>query len=239
MAPAYIHQRAPSTHSLTSHAPPSLYNNSTSTPTETSISTSLASYFPPGVPLLEENPSLGGVLERTLHTTLQSPPIFECAFWFLNCSYASADEEEWKTHCLSHFRGEEPPRSVTCPLCDDFSFSCGDSKGETGWYAWEMRMQHVALHHHSRGVGVRRTSRPEFKLYQHLWMKRLIDDQDLKELKGGNYEGRRGVGSFTVTGRPGPGVGPGGRARERERGARSRREGLGGRRQHVGPGVRT
>ena len=47
-------------------------------------------------------------------------------------------------------------------------------------------MNHLALEHIQKGETLKR-SRPDFGLFQHLWMKRLINDQDLKELKGGNH----------------------------------------------------
>jgi hypothetical protein len=46
-----------------------------------------------------------------------------------------------------------------------------------------LRTDHVAAHLR-RGESVR-NSRPDFYLCQHMWQKRLIDDQDLKELKSG------------------------------------------------------
>jgi hypothetical protein len=141
-------------------------------PTESSISTGLASRLS-GVPLLDDN---NGVLERRP----MRAPAYECTFWYLSCSYISYDQEEWKTHCLSHFRGEEPPRSVQCPLCDQFTYA-----GDNGWVSWNHRMEHVAQHH-DRGDTLQ-TSRPEFQLFDHLWQKRLIDDEDLRELKEGNH----------------------------------------------------
>ncbi|KAF2257069.1 hypothetical protein BU26DRAFT_35536 [Trematosphaeria pertusa] len=199
MAPAYIHQSNASTH------PPSLHH-SEATPTETSISTGLASRFS-GVPLLEE---VNGVLER--RPNQYRAPVYECAFWFLSCTYISRDEEEWKTHCLSHFRGEEPPRSVQCPLCE-FHTTCDD-----GWTAWNVRMDHIAYWHTMVGETLK-TSRPDFHLFQHLWQKRLIDEQDLKELKGGNHNLTRPPTNYTVTN---------GR-RERD-GRRQRSQHVGGRR---------
>ncbi|KAF2648203.1 hypothetical protein K491DRAFT_613203 [Lophiostoma macrostomum CBS 122681] len=196
MAPACIHQS-----SSASQHPPSLFNFSEATPTETSISTGLASRLS-GVPLLDDN---NGVLELPSNSIRQ--PVFECSFWFLRCSYIAIDMEEWRTHCLAHFRGEEPPKSVQCPLCDDFKLTC-----ENGWAAWDYRMDHIAGHHL---VGHKlRTSRPDFHLFQHLWQKRLIDDQDLKELKGGNHNLTHPPGNFTVTGRGGGG----GRRESRRRG---------------------
>jgi hypothetical protein len=203
MAPACIHQQP----SNASTHPPSLYHYSDATPTETSISTGLASRFS-GVPLLEDN---NGVLEQRLTQIRQ--PAYECSFWFLSCSYISYDQEEWATHCLSHFRGEEPPKSVQCPLCDQFQYTC-----DNGWISWKERMEHVGFHHSILGETLR-TSRPDFHLFQHLWQKRLIDDQDLKELKGGNHNLTRPPSNFVVT--------------NTQRG-RETREGRGQRHQHVG-----
>ncbi|PVI06688.1 hypothetical protein DM02DRAFT_496124, partial [Periconia macrospinosa] len=181
MAPTCIHQPSASTH------PPSLYNFSDATPTETSISTGLASQFT-GMPLLEE---VNGILERRPNPYRR--PIYECAFWFLSCSYASDDEEEWKTHCLSHFRGQEPPRSVQCPLCDEFH-----GTWEDGRTAWDARMEHIARAHTTMGETLK-TSRPDFHLFTHLWQKRIIGDQDLKELKGGNHNLTRPPTNYVMT----------------------------------------
>ncbi|KAF1966245.1 hypothetical protein BU23DRAFT_574199 [Bimuria novae-zelandiae CBS 107.79] len=181
MAPTCVHYA-----SNASAHPPSLYHYSDATPTETSISTGLASQFS-GVPLLEEN---NGVLERPL--TQCRSPMYECAFWFLSCSNVFHEKEEWKEHCLSHFHTEEPPAFVRCPLCD---FEYQDNDGRT---AWNVRMDHIASEHVERGETLK-TSRPDFGLFQHLWCKRLIDDQDLKELKGGNHNLERPPSNFTVT----------------------------------------
>ncbi|OAL54586.1 hypothetical protein IQ07DRAFT_501161, partial [Pyrenochaeta sp. DS3sAY3a] len=170
--------------------PPSLHHYSEATPTETSMS-GPASHFS-GIPFLEE---VDGVLERPPNQ--ERTPVWECSFWFLSCSYISCDQEEWKTHCLSHFRGEEPPKSVQCPLCDEFNY-----EGDNGWKSWNYRQEHVTTHYllgHTL-----RTSRPDFRLFRHLWQKRLIDDQDLKELRGGNHHLARPPSNLVVkTGRRG------------------------------------
>ena len=185
MAPALIHQSAPSAH------PPSLRSCYTeATPTETSISTGIASLFT-GVPLLEENNGVLEVPRSQIHT-----PMYECAFWFLSCGYISHNREEWMTHCESHFRGEEPPRSVQCPLCE-WAVSSDDGRA-----SWNARMVHLATAHTMLGQTLR-TSRPDFGLFQHLWRKRLIDDQDLKELNGGNHNLERPPGNFVETNRRG------------------------------------
>ncbi|KAF2205189.1 hypothetical protein GQ43DRAFT_437214 [Delitschia confertaspora ATCC 74209] len=201
MARTTLHQP-----SLTSAYAPSLCFTTTTngTPTESSISTGLASRLS-GVPLLEE---VDGVLE--IRPNQLREPAFECSFWFLSCSYISRDREEWLVHCLSHFRGEEPPKSVSCPLCSDFSYT-----SSSGWESWSSRMEHLAQHH-LQGQTLR-TSRPDFHLFQHLWQKRLIDDQDLKELKGGNHNLTRPPENFIET-----------------NGRAVRTRGMGRRHQHIG-----
>ena len=109
----------------TSDCAPSLYHNSDATPTETSVNTGLASVLAEGELLEESN----GILVQPAQQRGQVP-VFECAFWFLSCAYHSLNDEEWETHVLSHFQGEEPPRSVQCMRCD-FAGEWHD-----GWTAW-------------------------------------------------------------------------------------------------------
>lgn len=183
MAPALLHRfdaAAANPPSLSSSLP-----DTDATPTETSISTALASQFS-GLALLEDR---NGILELPAATRT---PVYECAFWFLNCSLLFASQPDWQTHCLSHFRGEEPPRRVQCPLCD-WSTTHPD-----GAHAWTARMQHLAGAHTMRGQTLR-TSRPDFHLFHHLWQKRLIDDYDLKELQGGNHNLTSAVANFVET----------------------------------------
>jgi len=182
LTPTYIHQY-PDAFART----PSLHSYSDDIPAETSISTELVGRSQ-GYPLLDD---VNGIL--VIPGDEHRPPIYECSFWFLNCSYVSRDAEEWKTHCQSHFRGEEPPRTVQCPLCDEFQYTFED-----GWTAWNHRMEHVESFHHNSGQTMR-SSRPDFPLFEYLWQRRLIDDQDLKELKGGNHNLTSAPPNFTVT----------------------------------------
>ncbi|ORY12222.1 hypothetical protein BCR34DRAFT_305164 [Clohesyomyces aquaticus] len=158
---------------------PSLYVDSDITPTEPSVATGLASHFS-GVPLLED---VDGVLQQKDSVTATTP--FECSFWFLDCCYCSHDHNDWRTHCLSHFRGEELPRTVLCPLCEYVHTS------DDGWTAWDYRQCHVASHH-LNGQTLK-TSRPDFALHLHLWQLRLIDDEELKELQGGTCSLQRTI----------------------------------------------
>lgn len=171
-----------------SHAPSLKSCYTEVTPSENSISTGLASHFT-GVPLLEEN---NGVLLRPQSQV--RAPVYECPFWFLSCAFIASDKEEWEVHSLCHFRGEEPPHFITCPLCD-WSYQSVDYNG---WTAWKKRMQHIAESHSSLGQTLR-TSRPDFDLFQHLWSKRLIDNEDLQQLNGGNHNLERPPGNFLVS----------------------------------------
>jgi hypothetical protein len=171
--------------------PPSLssaHTNAEDTATESSISTGLASQFT-GVPLLDEN---NGVLQVPL--VHSRSPQYQCVFWFLDCNHIFRDQEQWEEHCLSHFRGEEPPLSAQCPLCE---WTC-NPEPDDGWTAWSTRMEHLATQHLHSGETLK-TSRPDFRLYQHLWRKRLIDEQDLKELMGGNHNITQRPSSFVTT----------------------------------------
>ncbi|KAJ5028561.1 hypothetical protein PSV08DRAFT_281760 [Bipolaris maydis] len=177
--------------SIKSVSPPSLHSCCTeATPTETSVSTGLAGHLA-GYPLLEEGHE--GVLEMP-HGNGRTP-VFECAFWFLDCAYISHNQEEWERHCLSHFRGEEPPLKVQCPLCDWTAHACEGG----GHAAWAARMHHVASAHVMYGQTLR-TSRPDFALFEYLWQRRLIDAEDLKELKAGNHNLTRPPGNFVEMG---------------------------------------
>jgi hypothetical protein len=121
-----------------------------------------------------------GVLE-TPPTVNFTSPVFACSFWFLSCTRTFHNSNDWRRHCLSHFKGEEPPNSVQCPLCDNFKYN-----GTDGWTAWNYRQSHLASHH-LQGQPLS-TSRPDFDLFQHLWRKRLINDQAYIRLIRGEYE---------------------------------------------------
>lgn len=143
-----------------------------STHAESSISTGLVDQLE-GIPLLVETSE--GVLEQP--QSVFRRPGYQCLFWFLACDFLSQDEGESETHCLSHFRGEEPPRAVSCPLCEWENF-CDD-----GFAAWALKVAHVAHEHLNHGETFR-SSRPDFHLFTHLWRKHLIGDHDFKELRG-------------------------------------------------------
>jgi hypothetical protein len=101
-------------------------------------------------------------------------PTFSCRFWFLNCSYTSLSEAEWKEHNLAHFRGHVPPLSNTCPLCD-MTFNIPDPN-----ISWAANMSHLAQHF--KAGDDMSAARPEYVLIRHLWSKRVICDADYQEL---------------------------------------------------------
>lgn len=118
--------------------------------------------------------------ERHVHKTNQSKtlrPLFQCAFWFLCCDFTTEDQEEWRAHCLSHFRGEEPPQSIHCGLCDEH-FHKGN-----GWTTWDIYMDHLADHYfNGQNLGA---SQPNYDILRYLWSKRLINDADYIDLQAG------------------------------------------------------
>lgn len=147
-------------------APPSLHGSSSSlTESEASIDTALVENFSEPVRLLDDN----GVLVQLLR--------YECVFWFLSCPYVSQDRSDWDIHCLSHFRGNAPPQSVQCPLCD-WGASSDDNAS-----AWNARMDHFVVTHFSVGETLL-NSRADIPLFTHLWQQRLIGDRDFQELRG-------------------------------------------------------
>jgi hypothetical protein len=107
------------------------------------------------------------------HSTIP-PPMLTCRFWFLNCSYASHDEREWRDHNLAHFRGYIPPTSMTCPLCD-MTFNIPDP-----YLSWAANMSHL-IQHFKIGDSMQEAL-PEYVLVRHLWSKHIISDADYQEL---------------------------------------------------------
>ncbi|KAK4956985.1 hypothetical protein LTR66_013295, partial [Elasticomyces elasticus] len=104
-----------------------------------------------------------------------------CTLSFLNCFFTTLDSEVWSTHCTSHFRGNQPPRSVQCPfLTCDWKCSAG-----VGIDAWKARTDHIHQHymrndHLAHPVGA---IRKDTHLFEYLWGTRVISDAQLKELK--------------------------------------------------------
>lgn len=55
-----------------------------------------------------------------------NPRIYTCLFHMLDCHESFADEQNWTTHVLSHFRTHPPPQTARCPLCPNTKFVDGD-----------------------------------------------------------------------------------------------------------------
>ncbi|KAJ9649283.1 hypothetical protein H2199_000058 [Coniosporium tulheliwenetii] len=165
---ARSHTRAGST---VSAAPSMLTQASGDTYESSGVSTADASVVQ-GVRLLEAGPD--GILELRPDARRS---VLECPFHFLNCHFRSYDLEQWKTHTMWHFRGQDPPRSIECPLCDTFNYTYPN-----GFEAWDARMNHQAQHHYAGHTLA--TARPEFKLHHYLWQRRIISHAELQELKG-------------------------------------------------------
>lgn len=107
---------------------------------------------------------------------------FKCPFFYLLCGRTFADEREWLMHSLIHLWQKPFPKSVTCPLtwCDEL-----DHEFEDGKTAWQIRMQHVALHY-QRGDQViltKETARiKEQNMFRHLWNVGVIDEAQYQDL---------------------------------------------------------
>jgi hypothetical protein len=102
-----------------------------------------------------------------------------CLFSFLGCSFRSLQQKKWKDHCMEHFGGDEPPRSVYCSQC-----KLPKERFLNGWAAWNYKLEHMDVH---LQVGDVEEARPDRYLLEHLWQKRLLDDLDLEELLVGKH----------------------------------------------------
>lgn len=60
-----------------------------------------------------------------------------------------------------------------------------------------LRLDHLAIVHFESGETLR-DSRPDFKLFQFLWAKRLIGEEDYKELRSGNHNLSRPPGNVVT-----------------------------------------
>ena len=195
----YLFQASPALSSSASNLPITGFNFSPGSPSvdHSSTSSNLAS-----VPLLTNRESSAESTHQSVKTTAfqdlgvlvrddgqaafrkavtaTNPPHFPCTFSFLKCAAEFADEEQWRTHCLSHFHLNPPPKSVLCPFCHNFDQTFNDP-----YAAWEARMHHIASHYRA-GCALPR-SRPDFDLFRYLWQKDIISHADLKELEGNFY----------------------------------------------------
>ena len=152
--------------------PPSLHGSTSSliSLSRPSIDTEIIDLYTDQVRLPDNN---GELIQPDFDPTIA----YECVFWFLGCSYVSQDRSEWESHCMEHFRGNAPPQSVQCPLCD---WGASSDDNASAWNAW---MDHLAVTHFSVG-DILRTSRADIPLFTHLWQQRLIGDRNFQKLRG-------------------------------------------------------
>lgn len=120
--------------------------------------------------------SCGDTSNNESESVIVDRPLYECIFWFLPCKYIQHNGNEWRVHCSSHFHGEVPPSRALCPLCE------WNEMNEDGNVTWKLKLQH--LEEHFKAGHSLRGGPPDFHLITYLWQKRLIDDHDLKILKG-------------------------------------------------------
>ena len=151
---------------------PGLTNGGTSA-TDSSICTDDSS-------VLRDNPNVlqadqDGVLRRL--SPERPRAVYPCSFYFLCCTDRFDDVGAWYTHCLSHFRGNEPPKIVQCPYCTTY----GPYRFHDGREAWKSRMDHIINSHFRTGIPLS-IVRPDFELFKHLWQKRIVNDAERQEL---------------------------------------------------------
>jgi hypothetical protein len=115
------------------------------------------------------------ILEPDHSGALQVPPIrrppeYQCIFWFLHCNKTFDNEVQWKAHLERHFGGAGPPKSNTCCFC-------------TEKFEWKELLRHLKTKHFVLGHRVGHC-RLDFELVNYLKNKRIITDQDWKDLQG-------------------------------------------------------
>lgn len=92
----------------------------------------------------------------------------QCTFHEIGCKvqFYPHDRESWRSHCLSHWRNQSPPKDCICIFCDE------QFRGSS---AWNNRILHIEGHL-AGGAQVERDSRPDFALYRHMYKKGLIGE---------------------------------------------------------------
>ena len=126
-------------------------------------------------PYIVEPDESGALIQVIPKTTPKTT--YPCCFYFLRCDHSFDSIEDWETHCLSHFRGHSPPKTVQCPYCDWFGIRTFNNASE----AWQTRIRHIVYHHDQEGLTIRE-ARPDFRLFRHLWNKKIINGDQLQSL---------------------------------------------------------
>ena len=108
---------------------------------------------------------------------INSQPLFECPFNYLDCFLGFVDVNEWFCHSLQHFGRHGPPNFSKCGFCD------AEFRAVTGMECWRERMAHVELHYYQPRCRLAH-ARPDFKMFEYLWNKHLIPVEVYKDLLG-------------------------------------------------------
>ena len=135
-----------------------------------------------------ENPYVLHFDERNIPVVLpyNGQVIYDCPFDKLSCLLTFQSVEDWHNHSMTHFNNGQrfdPPTRNKCPFCD------GVFTASNGYRSWKLRMNHVGLHHQN-GQRLTRTGRIDPELYRHLWMHKVINELEFKDITGGGHTSR-------------------------------------------------
>lgn len=170
-----VHVRSlPSTRTLSStgsNVVPGLTRSTSAASSAASIDTDLASFLD-ATRLLEDDGDGNLVVPNTRRPDCD----YTCIFHAIDCIETFECFEQWKTHCLSHFRGKPIPQQGRCSLCDFSTESVQPGA------AWHRLLHHIAIRHFENGETLA-TSRPDFELYRHLFNHRIITFAQFKSLQ--------------------------------------------------------
>lgn len=125
-----------------------------------------------------------------------SVPVYACPLRFLSCRRTFFTPMECYEHSCSHFYGADFPKRVSCPFP---SCTWSDDTSPNAPTAWYTRMRHYAEHceiGEEQNLNADTARIKEQDLFQHLWRQRLIDDEELQDL--------RKYGTLRMAPKPGP-----------------------------------
>jgi len=189
--PAHFHPSPPVTRPnasrrLSGLSTPSLAGRSVSTISSSSVATT--DYLPASPFDYDDD---GNIIISTQPQTTGYP----CVFSFLGCNNTKWCKSDWLTHSLLHFRANPPPPTVVCPFCRRIF---NDPQPETPYAgdstAWEEYMDCIASHIDD-GAKLDRPMK-DIKLFKYLWRKKVISDNDFRDLV---QDGQVGQGGPVVT----------------------------------------
>ena len=127
----------------------------------------------------------GGALRANVRPC--GPVVLQCQFPYLGCrqEHSPDQAEDWIQHSISHFvagdKNVDPPQSNKCCFCP---FTVNKPSGRR---SWQLRMEHVKIHH---DAGHRMAhARMDFDFLQYLWKQKIIDRTTLRKLWGSSFGG--------------------------------------------------